>query len=104
MHNLIDQELAIRQMLNRRNTFALEVLNDMFVFFEYDANLQPTVHPILINAIYVEQSEDFRWKLTEISNVSISTSNRYRHKYIDYFYLRYNAAIAKAEAAATSDE
>ena len=102
MQTVIRQEKEICQALNRRDPFALRTLEDMFIFFEYDCNLQPTVHPLLINAIYVEQSDDFRWKLTETGNISISTSNRYRHKYVNYFYKRYNAVKAKAEAAAAS--
>ena len=104
MQTVIRQEKEICQALNRRDPFALRTLENMFIFFEYDDYLHPTVHPILINAIYIEQVDDQRWKLNNLANIGSSTCYRYRHKYIAYFYLRYNAAIAKAESAATSNE
>ena len=102
MQNVIDQEKEICRLLDSKDPFALKALDDMFIFFEYDDYLRPTVHPILINAIYVDQVGGERWKLNNLANIGNTTSYRYRHKYIDYFYLRYNTAKAKAEAAATS--
>lgn len=104
MQNVIDQEKVICRLLDSKDPFARKALDDMFIFFEFDDYLRPTVHPILINAINVDQVGGERWKLNNLANIGSSTCYRYRHKYIDYFYLRYNAAIAKAEAAAASEE
>ena len=102
MQTVVNQEKGICRMLNRKEPSALKTLAEMFIFFEYDDHLRPTVHPALINAIYVAQIEEERWKLTNLANISSSTSYRYRHLYIDYFYLRYNAAEAKANSALAS--
>lgn len=102
MQTVIDQEKGICRMLNSKDPSALKTLAEMFIFFEYDDHLRPTVHPALINAIYVAQIEEERWKLTNLANISSSTSYRYRHLYIDYFYLRYNAAEAKAKSVPAS--
>ncbi|HIY97077.1 MAG TPA: hypothetical protein H9729_05255 [Candidatus Borkfalkia excrementigallinarum] len=102
MQTVIEQEKDICQKLNRSDPCALKALDDLFVRFELDDHMRPTVHPLLIRALFIEQVSEERWKLTVKGNVGITTSYRYRHMYINFFNIRYEVAQKQAEVAQTS--
>ena len=93
MQTVIEQEKDICQKLNRSDPCALKALDD---------HMRPTVHPLLIRALFIEQVSEERWKLTVKGNVGITTSYRYRHMYINFFNIRYEVAQKQAEVAQTS--
>ena len=100
MQTVIEKEKTICRMLDKKDSYAIQALEHLFIRFDRDDNLRPTIHPTLISAIYIERTEEERWKLTIKSNSSDTTCNRYRNRYIKFFYYFYERAKALAEAAA----
>ena len=104
MNNVIEQEETICKMLDGNDPYARKAFDNLFIRFERDNHLQPTIHPTLLKAIYVERVDQERWKLTEKGHIGDSTCNRYRNMYIKHFYYFYEREKALAEAAADSEE
>ena len=104
MNNVIEKEENICKLLDSENPYARKALANLFIRFDRDDHLQPTIHPTLLNAIYIERAGEERWKLTVKSNIGDTTCNRYRNMYIKHFYYFYEREKAFAEAAADSDE
>ncbi len=86
MQTVIEKEKTICRMLDKKDPYALQALEHLFIRFDRDDNLRPTIHPTLISAIYLERTEQERWKLSVQSNSSDTTCNRYRNRYIKFFY------------------
>lgn len=103
MDTVIKKEKAIIQLLDREDPHAQKALENLFIRFERDDHLRPTIHPQLLNAIYVEKADEERWKLTVKGNIGDTTCNRYRKMYIKHFYYFYERDKGLSEAAQTSD-
>lgn len=64
MNNVIKKEKSILQLLDRKDPFALKAFEDLLIRFDRDDHLRPTIHPVLLDAIYIERTDEDRWKLT----------------------------------------
>ena len=104
MNNVIKKEKSILQLLDRKDPFALKAFEDLLIRFDRDDHLRPTIHPILLNEIYIKRTDEKRWKLNGKGYIGDTTCNRYRNMYINHFYYFYEREKALAEAAADSDE
>lgn len=102
MQTIIKREKDICQKLNRQDPYALKALDDLFIRFELDDHMRPAVHPILIKALFIEQVDEDRWKLTIKGNIGSTTSYRYRHMYIKFFNIQYEIAQKRAEVTQPS--
>lgn len=103
MNTVIKKEETIIEMLERKDPFANKALENLFIRFERDNHLRPTIHPLLLNAIYLEKADEERWKLTVKGHIGDTTCNRYRKMYIQHFYYFYEKAKSLAEAAADGE-
>lgn len=104
MNNVIEQEEKICRLLDSQDPCARKALENLFIRFDRDDHLRPTIHPILLNEIYIKRTDEKRWKLNGKGYIGDTTCNRYRNMYINHFYYFYEREKALAEAAADSDE
>ena len=101
MNNVIKKEKSILQLLDRKDPFALKAFEDLLIRFARDDHLRPTIHPVLLDAIYIERTDEDRWKLTVKGHIGDTTCSRYRNMYIKHFFYFYEKNKALAEAAAS---
>ena len=83
------KENEIKKLL-RNDGKAQKAFAQMYAFYQITDKLYQTSHIKLINNIYLTNKKLFLWQLADIAHVGESMCFRYRHTYIECFYLCYD--------------